>query len=83
MDTGRIQAVVIATAAGNVVYERFYDAFSEVEKADVRGSFHEASSALLNKAQEEAEYVARYRCGTGTAHCLGTCPACAGLNKGL
>ena len=40
-DYGRIQAVVIATVSGNIVYERFYDAFTDLDKADLRASLQE------------------------------------------
>ena len=43
-DYGRIQAIVIATVSGNVVYERFYDAFSDLDKADLRASLQEVRS---------------------------------------
>lgn len=38
MSSGRVHALAVATRpAGQVVYERFYDAFSEAEKGEVRG----------------------------------------------
>ncbi len=40
-DYGRIQAIVIATVSGNVVYERFYDALTDLDKADLRASLQE------------------------------------------
>ena len=37
MSSGRVHALAVATRpAGQVVYERFYDAFSEAEKGEVR-----------------------------------------------
>ena len=42
---GRIQSVVIATLTGNVVYERFYDSFTDLEKADLRAALQQVKSA--------------------------------------
>ena len=37
-DYGRIQALVIATLPGHVVYERFYAAFTDLERAELRAA---------------------------------------------
>ena len=39
MSAGRIQCLLIASRSGHVIYERFYDSFSEVEKAEIRSAF--------------------------------------------
>lgn len=35
-DYGRIQALILANLQGHVVYERFYSAFTDLERADLR-----------------------------------------------
>ena len=37
-DYGRIQALVIATMKGHVVYERFYSTFTDLERAEMRAA---------------------------------------------
>ena len=44
-DYGRIQAIVIATVSGNVVYERFYNAFTDLGKAELRASLQQVDCA--------------------------------------
>ena len=46
-DYGRIQAIVIATVSGNVVYERFYNAFTDLDKADLRASLQQVIRRYL------------------------------------
>ncbi len=68
-DYGRIQAIVIATVSGNVVYERFYDAFSDLDKADLRASLQEVRflckqcQPVLNSRPEHAA------CGSAPGGC--------------
>ncbi|KAJ9505451.1 hypothetical protein QJQ45_028709 [Haematococcus lacustris] len=45
MSFGRLHAFVIATKAGEVVYERFWDRLSEVDKAEARAALQLASSS--------------------------------------
>lgn len=47
---GRIQAVVIATLTGNVVYERFYESFADQEKADLRSALQQVTETRLSTA---------------------------------
>ena len=61
MDTGRILSIVIATSSGNVVYERFYERVSELEKAELRASLAETADANSSSTREEPEFAARYR----------------------
>lgn len=61
MDTGRIQSVIIATASGNVVYERFYERMSEHDKAELRASLAEAAETSTSSSRDESEFAARYR----------------------
>ena len=37
-DYGRIQALIVANLKGHVVYERFYSAFTDLERADMRSA---------------------------------------------
>ncbi len=57
-DYGRIQAIVIATISGNVVYERFYDAFSDLDKADLRASLQEVGG-VSDRADPKSSDVRR------------------------
>jgi len=59
MASGRIQCLVIATRTGNVVYERFYDAFSDIEKSEIRAALDETASD--EAAAENQELVGRFR----------------------
>lgn len=56
-------ALAVATRQGHVVYERFYEAFSEAEKAEVRGAFDQVAgpSSGSSSAAEEEELVGRFR----------------------
>ena len=59
MSSGRIQALLIATREGHVLYERFYDAFTEIEKAEIRSAFDDtANDEDLIEGQEQ---VGRYK----------------------
>ena len=53
-DYGRIQAIVIATVSGNVVYERFYDALTDLDKADLRASLQEVRPAIASMLRADA-----------------------------
>ncbi len=55
---GRIQCVLIATAGNNIVYERFYERFTDIEKADIRHSFQHAQKQLT---QSSIECIGRCR----------------------
>ena len=61
MDCGRIQAIVIASSAGNVVYERFYDKFSEQDKAEMRACLAESAEERLQDSPGQTEFVSRWR----------------------
>jgi hypothetical protein len=62
-DYGRIQALVIATMKGHVVYERFYSTFTDLERAEMRAALQTAADPILPAAQDGLDYVARYRAG--------------------
>lgn len=45
-DFGRVHALVVATKAeGAVLYERYYDRYSELDKAEIRAAFQQAAEA--------------------------------------
>lgn len=45
MSSGRVFALLISTSTRHVVFERFYDSFSEPEKAEIRKSFDQLSES--------------------------------------
>lgn len=57
MASGRVYCLLISTSSRHVVYERFYDSFSEPEKGEIRGAFDQLS------AERGLEAVGRYKCG--------------------
>lgn len=59
MATGRIQCLLISTKSGEVVYERFFDSFTESEKGGIRAAFHATADA--DNSQENYEYVGRHK----------------------
>ena len=61
MDTGRIQAVLIATTSGDVVYERFYERYSEQEKAELRAALYQAAEPSVSDAADGSEFASRYK----------------------
>ena len=75
MDTGRIHAVILATASGNVVYERFFERYSEQDKAELRAVLAEAAEASTSGAPDGAEFATRYR-QAWLACMLYTCEGC-------
>jgi hypothetical protein len=58
--SGRIYSLLLATRSGQVVYERFYDSFSEAEKAEIRAAFDQVAPPG-GKAEEAHEYTGRYK----------------------
>ena len=61
MDSGRIQAIIIAASSGNVIYERFYDSFSEQDKAELRASLSESAEQSLRSNPSGHEFISRWR----------------------
>lgn len=67
MSCGRINSLAITTRQGAVIYERFYEQFSETEKAEIRGAFDgvagpSSAAAAAAAVAEDAELVGRFRC---------------------
>ena len=44
--------MLIATAGSNIVYERFYERFTDIEKADIRHSFQQTQAQLTQSTTE-------------------------------
>ena len=61
MDLGRVQSFLLASSAGNVIYERFFAKFTDTEKADIRAAFHHTVASGLDNPRDEAEYAGRYK----------------------
>lgn len=59
-DFGRIHCVVIATKAGEVVYERYYDRYTELDKAEIRAAFQQATDNV-NLANDNQDFVGAFR----------------------
>ena len=55
---GRIQCVLIATTGSSIVYERFYERFTDIEKADIRKSFQQTQTQLT---QSNTECIGRFK----------------------
>jgi len=60
MDTGRVQALIVATTAGHVIYERFYERFTDLDRADIRAACQQTHDA--EHSAQVAESVSRFRC---------------------
>ena len=61
MSSGRVQALVIATRGRQVVYERFYESFSEADKAELRGAFDQVAGPSSTAGADDEELVGRYK----------------------
>jgi hypothetical protein len=60
MDFGRVHCIVISNKSGAVVYERYYDRYTELDKAEIRAAFQQASDRA-NLAQDQADFVGSFR----------------------
>lgn len=60
MDTGRIHCFLVATKGGDVIYERFYERFTELEKADIRAAFSTATNNVRLYGDEK-DFVGSYK----------------------
>ncbi|EFJ49513.1 hypothetical protein VOLCADRAFT_104299 [Volvox carteri f. nagariensis] len=61
MDVGRIHCFLVATRGGDVIYERFFDRFTELEKAEIRAAFSAASSNVRMPPDQEQDFIAPYK----------------------
>lgn len=62
MDFGRIHCFLVATKNGDVVYERYYDAYTELDKAEIRAAFQQAADNV-NLAADDQDFVASFKGG--------------------
>jgi hypothetical protein len=60
MDFGKIHCFLVATKGNDVIYERFYDRYTEQEKADIRAAFSTATGNV-RMTTDEQDFVAPYR----------------------
>ncbi len=51
---------LVATKAGDVIYERFYERFTELEKADIRAAFSTATNNVRLYGDEK-DFVGSYK----------------------
>eukprot|EP00889_Picochlorum_renovo_P000504 jgi/Picre1/27534/NNA_000501.t1 len=58
---GRIQCILLSTLDGYVIYERFYDQFNDIQKAEIRTSFDEAVGS--HDVVHGLEVVGRFKNG--------------------
>lgn len=65
-DFGRVHCVVVATKAGEVVYERFYDRFTELDKAEIRAAFQQATDNV-SLAHDNQDFCGTFRCVRATS----------------
>jgi hypothetical protein len=61
MDFGRIHCIAVTTKAGEVVYERFYDRYTELDKAEIRAAFQQTAERA-NFNHDGADFVGSFRC---------------------
>lgn len=64
MEFGRILYFGIANKGGRVLYERWYDSFSELEKSQIRVALDQTSEPFLAEAKDSLEYFGKYKSGT-------------------
>ncbi|KAG2430410.1 hypothetical protein HXX76_009935 [Chlamydomonas incerta] len=60
MDVGRLHCFVVATKGGDVLYERFFDRFTELEKAEIRAAFS-AASGNVRLQYDDQDFIAPYK----------------------
>jgi len=74
-DFGRVHALIIATRAeGAVLYERYYDRYSELDKAEIRAAFQQAAEAS-GVATSGAAADGRDACGAFRGACFVLLPS--------
>lgn len=62
MDFGRVHCFLVATKGGAVVYERYYDRYTELDKAEVRAAFQQATDTV-SLANDGHDFVGSFRQG--------------------
>ena len=62
MDTGRIQALILANPTGHVIYERFYSKFGDQERSNIREALYTAGQLAKSPGPGlAAEGCSRFR----------------------
>ena len=56
---GRVQCLLVASKDGYVIYERFYDNFSDIQKAEIRASFDDTLHGF--EVKDRQELVGRFK----------------------
>jgi hypothetical protein len=70
-DFGRVHAIVVATKAeGAVLYERYYDRYSELDKAEIRAAFQQAAEASGATGAGATAEDGRDACGAFRGACF-------------
>lgn len=64
---GRVQCILLSTIDGYVVYERFYDVFNDIQKAEIRTSFDDALGS--NTVRKGLELTGRFKNGRVVGLC--------------
>eukprot|EP00877_Chromochloris_zofingiensis_P011951 jgi/Chrzof1/7009/Cz02g07150.t1 len=62
MEFGRVHCFLVATKSGQVVYERYYDRYTELDKAEIRAAFQQATEQV-NLANDNHDFVGAFRGG--------------------
>lgn len=57
---GLIHCFLVATKAGEVIYERFYERFTELEKSEIRSAFQTATDTI-SLQQDDQDFVGSYK----------------------
>lgn len=65
---GRVQCILLSTVEGYVVYERFYDQFNDIQKAEIRTSFDDALGS--NAVRNGLELTGRFKNGRVVGLCV-------------
>lgn len=57
--SGRIQCLLVSSVDGYVIYERFYDMFNDIQKAEIRASLDDAIEGA--EIKDDLEVVGRFK----------------------
>lgn len=66
MEFGRVHCFLVATKSGQVVYERYYDRYTELDKAEIRAAFQQATEQV-NLANDNHDFVGAFRYDVSSA----------------
>jgi len=57
--SGRVQCLLVASLDGYVIYERFYDNFNDIQKAEIRAAFDDTLEG--EELKDKMEVVGRFK----------------------